>query len=101
MYVGRNQLDAATLDRFKVGLITMDYSQEVEKSLANDDLCEWAWRIRARIRSHKLRRIMSTRTIKDMARMTEAYGWKESEWNDTYFTSWPAAEKNLVMASVA
>jgi hypothetical protein len=97
MYVGRNQLDAATLDRFKVGLITMDYSREVEKSLAPDSICEWAWKIRENIRKHKLRRIMSTRTIRDVADMTEAYKWDEEQWNDTYFASWPGNEKALAL----
>lgn len=97
MYVGRNQLDAATLDRFKVGLITMDYSRDVEKSLAPDDLCEWAWKIRENIRQHKLRRIMSTRVIKDLATMTEAYKWGISDWNETYFVGWPENEKRLAL----
>jgi hypothetical protein len=98
MYVGRNQLDAATLDRFKVGLITMDYSREVEKSLAPDELCEWAWKIRDQIRAHKLRRIMSTRTIKDLADMTAAYKWDRKQWEDTFFVSWPANEKAMVLS---
>jgi AAA domain (dynein-related subfamily) len=100
MYVGRNQLDAATLDRFKVGLIAMDYSQEVEKSLADDDLCNWAWQIRANIRKHKLRRIMSTRVIKDMAVMTAAYKWTVKDWNSVYFTSWPESERRMAMEGI-
>lgn len=97
MYVGRNQLDAATLDRFKVGLVTMDYNREVEKSLAPDEICEWAWKIRENIRKHKLRRIMSTRTIKDVADMTEAYKWDMLKWNDTYFAAWPAEERRQAL----
>ncbi len=96
MYVGRNQLDAATVDRFKVGMITMDYSRDVEQSLAPQELCEWAWRIRDKIREHRLRRIMSTRVIKDLAKMTEAYGWTVKEWAESYFTGWTQAERNLV-----
>jgi cobaltochelatase CobS len=97
MYVGRNQLDAATLDRFKVGLITMDYSKEVEQSLAPQDLCEWAWRIRASIRSNKLRRVMSTRVIRDLATMTERDGWKQPEWEQVYFSDWSEADKRSVL----
>lgn len=97
MYVGRNQLDAATLDRFKVGMIAMDYCKDVERSLAPDELCEWAWKIRENIRKHKIRRVMSTRVIKDLATMTEAYGWTCKDWEDTYFTSWPVGEKNAAM----
>jgi hypothetical protein len=96
MYVGRNQLDAATIDRFKVGMIQMDYSREVEQSLATPELCDWAWKIRDGIRSNRLRRIMSTRVIKDLAKMTEAYHWTAKEWSATYFTGWTQAERNLV-----
>ena len=74
MYVGRNQLDAATLDRFKVGMITMDYSRDVEASLASDELCQWAWAIREEAEP-RLKRIMSTRVIKDLSTMTKMYGW--------------------------
>ena len=96
MYVGRNQLDAATLDRFKVGLITMDYCHEVEESLAPQELCKWAWAIREKIKTNKLRRIMSTRVIKDLGVMTERYKWKQEDWNNTYFTGWTEAERKLV-----
>jgi len=96
MYVGRNQLDAATLDRFKVGLIAMDYSREVEMNLAPAEICNWAWAIRDKIRSNKLRRVMSTRVIKDLATMTERYGWKRSEWERAYFTGWSDADRRQV-----
>ena len=98
MYVGRNQLDAATLDRFKVGLICMDYNADVEASLADEELCDWAWGIRRKIREHKLRRIMSTRVIKDLAVMAEAYKWKKSDWEETYFTGWSEADRKAVAA---
>lgn len=100
MYVGRNQLDAATLDRFQVGMICMDYSREVELSIAPQELCEWAWRIRDLIQANKLRRIMSTRVIKNLAAMTLAYGWTEKEWAKSYFMSWSEAERKIVGAGV-
>lgn len=96
MYCGRNQLDAATLDRFKVGLVCLDYSEKVERSLAHNELCEWAWKIRAKIREHKLRRVMSTRTIEQLAKMSEAYHWAKTEWSEAYFAGWPESERRLV-----
>ncbi len=96
MYVGRNQMDAATLDRFKVGLITMDYSRDVEASLAGDELCQWAWTIRDKVRAARLKRVMSTRVIKDLATMTKMYGWGLQQWADAYFTGWSDAERKLV-----
>lgn len=103
MYVGRNQLDAATLDRFKVGMITMDYSRDVEAHIAaqraqkaGEELCEWAWAIRDKIRALRMRRIMSTRVIKDLATMTGMYKWTKDNWNAAYFTGWTEAERKLV-----
>lgn len=96
MYVGRNQLDAATLDRFKVGMITMDYCKEVEESMAPQEVCEWAWGVREKIRENKLRRVMSTRVIKDLGTMTERYNWARPEWERSYFTGWSEADRRLV-----
>lgn len=96
MYVGRNQLDAATLDRFKVGLIQMDYSREVERSLADEDLCAWAWKIRKKIYDSKLRRVMSTRVIKDLSAMTMMYKWKQPEWENAYFAGWSEQDRRAV-----
>lgn len=96
MYCGRNQLDAATLDRFKVGLICLDYSEKVERSLAPEALCQWAWNIRKKIREHKLRRVMSTRTIEQLAKMEKAYNWAKKDWEEAYFAGWPDSERRLV-----
>ncbi len=96
MYCGRNQLDAATLDRFRVGLICLDYSQKVEKTLAMDNLCGWAWEIREKIRKHKLHRVMSTRVIEQLGKMQREYGWQREEWEQAYFAGWPENERRLV-----
>ncbi len=97
MYVGRNQLDAATLDRFRTGMIAMDYSTEVETSLASSpELLEWAWAVRKAIREKSLRRIMSTRTIKDMSDMERAAGWKQAKWEKAYYADWTKEERRLV-----
>lgn len=100
MYVGRNQLDAATLDRFKIGMITMDYSKEVESELGTPELCEWAWKVRAAIRAHGVRRIMSTRVIKDLGEMTRRYGWKKDSWERAYFAGWSEDDYQMVAKEV-
>lgn len=96
MYVGRNQLDAATLDRFRVGMITMDYSKEVEQSIGSPKLLEWAWKIREAIRVKSLRRVMSTRTIKDLADMSEQADWEQKDWAQAYFTDWSPEELSMI-----
>ena len=62
IYVGRNQLDAASLDRFAI--LKFDYDPELEKSLANDK--EWVKFIQAfrnQIIKRKMKHIVSMRAI--------------------------------------
>ena len=61
MYTGRNQLDGATLDRFRAGIVVMDYDEDLERRVVDPDVLAWALPIRAAIKEHKLERIMSTR----------------------------------------
>lgn len=65
LYVGRNQLDAATLDRFYV--VEMDYDRKLEAKLAPAEVTAWAWNLRDRTAAAKLRRVVSTRTIQRVA----------------------------------
>jgi len=61
MYVGRSQLDAATLDRWYV--IEMDYDEELEREMGEEAVVTWVWKIRRRAREAQLRRVVSTRMI--------------------------------------
>lgn len=59
-YVGRHQLDAATLDRFVV--FEIDYDEQLELSIAGDT--KWAKRVqsvRAAVEAEKVRHIVSPR----------------------------------------
>lgn len=100
MYVGRNQLDAATLDRFRVGMIMMDYSEAVERSISEPAVYDWAVRIRRAIRKHGLRRVMSTRTIKEMTKMVRAYDWTADDMDQAYFADWTQDEYRRIQADV-
>jgi len=101
MYVGRNQLDAATLDRFRTGTIMMDYSAEVESNVGSPALVEWARHVRKGIYEKSLRRVMSTRTIVDMQKMVTMYDWKMDDWNKAYFADWSPEELTLIAPYVA
>lgn len=70
MYAGRNQLDAATLDRFYV--VEMDYDRALEERLGEKAACEWAWRLRDQVKQHRIRRVVSTRTIMKMSAAVKA-----------------------------
>jgi cobaltochelatase CobS len=61
VYAGRNQLDAATLDRFYV--VEMDYDKALEQRLGTKEVCEWAWNLREKVKQSRLRRVISTRVI--------------------------------------
>lgn len=75
IYAGRNQLDAATLDRFYV--VPMDYDRTLEKKLADAEVLNWAWMLRDKCNNLKLRRVVSTRTIqKASAMLTTGADWQ-------------------------
>lgn len=60
VYVGRNQLDGASLDRFAV--VYFDYDPELEKSLVeNQDWVKFIQALRKKIRDRKIKHIISMR----------------------------------------
>lgn len=102
-YVGRNALDAATLDRFSVSTLEIGYDAELEKDLAaqilgTDEaarLLSWAHQTRERIQAAGLRRIMSTRTIANAARLIST-GETLEDIKADYFTGWTEDEQRRV-----
>ena len=63
-YVGRNQLDAASLNRLY--LIHFDYSHEVEEKLCpNKKILEFLWRLRQASNETEIKMIISTRDVKN------------------------------------
>ena len=59
-YVGREQLDAATLDRFAV--IEMDYDEELEMAISCDrEWTQYVQKVRAAIQKEKIRHVCSPR----------------------------------------
>jgi len=70
VYVGRNQLDAATLDRFAV--MTFEYDEQVEKTLAYDeDLYNFIISLRKAILRRGLRYVVSMRATINATKMLE------------------------------
>lgn len=96
-FVGRNQMDAATLDRFAIGTVNCDYDGDVESMLCPfPELLKRCHAIRAAIKANGLRRFMSTRFIRDAAVMHEN-GWSAELIEDRYFSGWSADEKARVI----
>lgn len=87
-YVGRNQLDESTLDRFRIGQVVMDYSPELEVALCPDkQLRTRLQHYRERIRQCKLRRVVSTRFLRDAYLMTQA-GDTDADIDGALFSGW-------------
>jgi len=95
MYHGRNSLDAATLDRFKIGTVAMDYSTIVEQAIIEAEVLEWGLEVRRLIASHSLQKIMSTRVMKDATTMFRGQDWSMQDIANSYFADWSAEEKML------
>ena len=70
VYVGRNVLDGATLDRFVV--LNFDYDEEVEKALSYDiDLYKFIRELRKAVNDSGLRYIVSMRAIINASKLLE------------------------------
>lgn len=60
VYIGRNQLDGAFLDRF--AFIEMNYDEKLERAVAgNDSWVDYVQGVRRAIKTHKIRHIVSPR----------------------------------------
>lgn len=77
-YVGRNQLDGASLDRFAV--VRIDYSIQIENGLANGDieLADFCRAYRRIALEQGLSIIVSYRAIKRLAKMTQLLTLQEA-----------------------
>jgi len=81
-YVGRNALDAATMDRFVLCTLSILYDTDLESELVRaavtaaqaDELIAWVTGLRERIVDNHLRRIASTRLLVNGAAAMKAGG---------------------------
>lgn len=100
-YAGRSQLDEATLDRFRIGLVEMDYDPIVERQLCPDEeLLTKLQDIRHKIREAGVRRIISTRFVKDAYLMKKAAEWSDSQIIKTLVQGWTGDELDRIGYSV-
>ncbi|MBL4766318.1 MAG: AAA family ATPase [Rhodobacteraceae bacterium] len=75
VYVGRNQLDGASLDRFAV--IDLDYDEKLERALAgNDTWTDRVQQIRKGVQKAKVRHVVSPRASMNGAKLL-AIGMKQ------------------------
>lgn len=102
-YVGRNQLDTATVNRFAMGTVEVEYDQGLERKIAEaiagdgaEPMLRWAWDVRNAINVQRLRRVMSTRNIEDAAKLL-AVGVGLDEVRAIYFQGWSPDEVRKVV----
>lgn len=100
MYTARNALDAATLDRFRLGFIHMDYSEQVESQLVDDEILAWGLAIRKVIAEKGLPKIMSTRVLIDASEMKEFESWDVDMIEEGYFADWGKEEIAIVRSAL-
>jgi len=63
VYVGRNELDAASLDRFAVVEVDYDLTLERMFSNGNERWLQFVWNIRKKVEEKKIRHVVSSRAI--------------------------------------
>jgi len=104
-YVGRNALDAATLDRFVLSTLHVDYDRDLESDLAlgslpsekAEPLIEWVNEVREKIVRNKIRRVASTRLVVNGIAALKA-GRDLLDIKTRYFLDWSTDEKAKVGA---
>ena len=94
-YAGRERLDESTLDRFRAGMVKLDYDRKFESSVVDAEVYDWAYKVRERIVASRLNRVMSTRFMLDATKL-KVSGESLAEIKDTYFTGWKADELSKV-----
>ena len=105
MYVGRTRLDAATLDRFCLSTIYVDYDEKLEEGIASvlpeRDmywLMGYTAQVRSAIREHKMRRVCSTRFVINATEHLKK--GKDTKWiRENFLQGWSKAEKAKVEAA--
>ena len=98
-YVGRNQLDASTLDRFVLSTLLVNYDRDLETDIVRatvseaqgDEVLAWIDLLRTKISDNRLRRIASTRLVVNAARAVKS-GKNLSDVKRRYFQDWSRDE---------
>ena len=99
-YVGRNQLDLATLDRLQAVKVNIDYDKNVERALTGEftDLADVLWDLRTRCEDNSLKRIVSTRLFLQGQKWRLA-GLTNAEFLDIITTDWTSQECDKINLS--
>ena len=104
-YVGRNQLDTATLDRFTMAKVHVKYDETLESQIANSrisseakckELLDWVKELRESISELRLKRVATTRLVERAANAIAA-GRSLPDVKARYFCDWSHDERRRVL----
>jgi hypothetical protein len=99
MYTARESIDAATLDRFRAGIVVMDYDEGVERALSLPEVYEWGLGVRNQIIQFSMRKIMSTRVLRDVS-IQVAAEMPFDDAKESYFADWSREELRRMPANL-
>ena len=96
-YVGRGQLDLATLDRLQSVKVFIGYDENIERALAGEftDLADMLWDLRRRCNETSVRKIVSTRLFID-GQKWRLSGESNAGFIDTITEGWTKQECDKV-----
>lgn len=96
MYVGRNQLDAAFLDRFIQ--IEVDYDPNIEKTMGHRAIVETVHWLRKYVTKNKWRRIVSSRMISKLQVLIDNFPASERiDAMEFILASWSLSERTQIL----
>ncbi len=96
-YVGRNELDESTIDRFRMGCVPVEYDESLERQLCPDDsLYVRLSMYRQNIQQNRLERIVSTRFIAQAYVKKHCHGWDDERIDRKLFQGWREDEVRKV-----
>lgn len=94
VYVGRNALDGATLDRFVIEM--MDYDSDLEATLCPEvGIRNAVYALRQKVTDHKLRRIVGTRTLRMVRSLVLGVGDSIPDALKVATANWNDADRKL------
>lgn len=92
----RERLDESTIDRFRSGMIELDYDPELEAKLVDPEVLEWGLAVRERIINARLKRVISTRFLRDASALKEHAGYSLEQIKEIFFADFKQDEKMKV-----
>ena len=95
MYAGREQQDAALLERFRAGFVMFDYDEKLEDMLFPEDLLKRCRDIRKAIRQNDLNKTVSMHFLKAATKRMQ-HGASLEAVMDSFFANWSEDEKAMI-----